>query len=214
MKYISISLLFASFFACNFTSNKTAVNPLLSLFSKTETKGDTAIFAAEGEGFKGVESQKLPNISDSLLTKMLTSSMMEELNFTGSGEYKAGAQYELDEKNIGCVVYTEDNWFKKISLLIYDKSADKFIGVTPLAQYYGGESGLMYGISWLFKSDKTAFLFRKDLDVSFRAGENDEEPTEQRWESNSLNRWDNNKFTVEPWKDSTNYCKKFVYTIQ
>lgn len=190
-------------------------NPLLAQFSWQNLKKDTIKFATSQEAFWQVDTSKFKVIPDSLLSKNVQANLIEDLNFTGYANYMAGNKYSLDDSTIACVVYTTDNWFKKISLLLYNNNRNQFYKVLPLAQFYGGEGGLEYQIAWLYKKAKTPYLFYRNVSVSFgiMAEESDAEPIERRNEFNSLQKWEKGAFVEEALQDSARFCSRFVHKV-
>lgn len=194
-------------------------NALVEAFSPQSLAGDTLHFYAnaQGTGTKNLPEHALKPLPDSLLSLYLSEKIIEKLSFTGSeAAHFAGARIDLDSVVTACVVHTEDNWFRKASLLLYHRADMRFYDAIDLSGYYGGESGVVYTLSWLYKTDAGLSLFRRDIAVNFvpDRAEGSEDITGMREEKtthNALALWYKDRFVPSQMKDSIRTCAAFLH---
>lgn len=194
-------------------------NALLEAFSPQALAGDTVHFYAnaQGTGIMNLPEQTLKPLPDSLLSLHLSEKIIEKLSFTGSGAaHFAGARIDIDSVVSACVVHTEDNWFRKASLLLYHGGEKRFYDVTDLSGYYGGEGGVIYTLSWLYRADGGLSLFRRDIAVDFvpERAEGSEDITGMREEKttyNALCLWQKDRFVPSQMQDSIRTCAAFLH---
>lgn len=193
-------------------SESQSINPLVARFQPQTVEKDTLTYFVATEFWEKQIAAAAP-LPDSLLSHFVGPALMEKLSFTGEATYFAGKKISIDKHIAGCVIYTEDNWFKKVSLLLYHANKDVFFDVIPLAELYGGESGRMYISTWLYKSKGSICLFQKHLDVSMRlAPDKEDEPIETRVLAHHLLQWQKTQFEAIPLTDSVHFCRKFPYS--
>lgn len=150
-------------------------------------------------------------LSDTLLKTVLDSAQFENLHFgTGQPRFWALGKFTLENDMRGCIVQTEEHWFGKQSLLIFDMKQQKCTSVTEVSHFYGGDGGQTASKSWLFLNTRPPRLFVKTAEHGLVPPQNDtDEPREYLHESGRLFQWKNTKFDPVSNPDSALFLQRF-----
>lgn len=150
-------------------------------------------------------------LADSLLQAVLDSVQFASLHFgTGEGRFWAVAQFPFGKELQAALVQTEELWFGKQSLLIFDRPRAKCLGVVELAHFYGGDGGQTASAAWLFSHQLPMQLYRKTAEHGLTPGAvPEEEPQEYLRESGALYQWTGQRFQAIPNPDSLRFLQQF-----
>lgn len=151
-------------------------------------------------------------ISDTLLKTVLDSTQFESLHFgTGEARFWALGQFPFAEGLVAGLLRTEEFWFGKQSLLIFDLRHQKCLTVVELSHFYGGDGGQTASESWLFRGAMPPRLFVKNAEHWFALPDTPaDEPQEHLQESGQLYQWDTNRFRALPNPDSLPFLRQYT----
>lgn len=150
-------------------------------------------------------------LSDALLQTVLDSAQFATLHF-GSGEARFWAleQFPFANGLRACILRTEEFWFGKQCLLIFDLKNQKCRSVVELAHFYGGDSGQTASESWLFRNKRTPQLFVKNAEHWLSVSDaSPDEPQEHLLESGQLFQWQSKQFIPIPNPDSLLFLRRY-----
>ena len=178
-------------------------NPVLSRFPALSALPDTL------HGFLSDSTGGIA-LSDTLLKTVLDSVQFASLHFdTGEAQFRALGQFPFAHGLRAALLRTEEFWFGKLSLLIFDPGQQKCLDVVELSHFYGGDGGQTASESWLFVSPAPR-LFVKTAEHGFSPSEvPDAEPQEYLHESGQLFVWAATGFQPVPNPDSLLFLQKF-----
>jgi len=147
-------------------------------------------------------------VSDTLLKMALDSAQYENLHFdTGEAHFWAQGKFSFTKDIDACLLQTEEFWFGKLTLLLYDKKTRKFLTTLEVANFYGGDGGQVAVESWLLPRPAPPRIFIKNAEHGFSmAGE--DEPREYLSESGALLQWQSPAFTPVANPDSAVFLQK------
>jgi hypothetical protein len=183
---------------------QTPLQQLLSHFPARPGRPDTLhCFLADSTG--GIA------ISDTLLKTVLDSTQFESLHFdTGEARFWALGQILFADSLLAGLVQTEEFWFGKQSLLVFDLKQQKCLGMVELSHFYGGDGGQTASESWLFSGKNPPQLFVKTAQHGFIMADNPTgEPQEYLDESGQLLQWNATGFQPVPNPDSLLFLRRF-----
>ncbi|MBL7827241.1 MAG: hypothetical protein JNJ57_11460 [Saprospiraceae bacterium] len=150
------------------------------------------------------------SISDTLLKTVLDSAQFECLHFgTGEPLFFAQARFPFVEGQTACILQTEEFWFGKLNLLIFDLRKQKCLAVTELSHFYGGDGGQTASEAWLFRKKTPPLLFVKRADHWLTVSNTSGEPEEHLHQSGQLFQWDATQFRVIANPDSLPFLKRY-----
>lgn len=146
-------------------------------------------------------------VPDSLLKLCLDSTQFNSLHYeTGEARFYAVEKRALTGDTDACLLYTQEFWFGKLSLLFYDRPNRRFYGVQEVSSFYGGDGGQVAVESWLLSYTGVPHLYAKTAQHGFIPGE---EPKEYYDEAGALLRWDGRAFQPVVHPDSAAWLAKF-----
>lgn len=150
-------------------------------------------------------------VSDTLLKTVLDSTQFESLHYgTGEARFSAVGQFAFAEGLTAVLLRTEEFWFGKVSLLVFDLQQQKCLSVADLSHFYGGDGGQTASESWLFKSKVPPQLFVKTAEHGFALSETaTDEPKEYLRESGQLFQWEAKQFHPIANPDSSLFLRKY-----
>ncbi|MBN8682462.1 MAG: hypothetical protein J0L99_07410 [Chitinophagales bacterium] len=177
--------------------------PVLSRFPELSNMPDTL------HGFLSDSTAGIA-LSDTLLKSALDSAQFASLHFdTGEAQFLALGQFPFAHGLRAALLRTEEFWFGKLSLLIFDPKQQKCLYVAELSHFYGGDGGQTASESWLFAGPAPR-LFVKTADHGFTPPkESDTEPQEYLHESGQLFAWAATRFQPVQNPDSLLFLQKF-----
>lgn len=151
-------------------------------------------------------------LSDTLVKTMLDSAQFESLHFgTGEARFWALGQFPFAKGYTAGILQTEEFWFGKQSLLIFDPKAQKCLAVVELAHFYGGDGGQTASESWLFRSKDPVQLFVKNAEHGLAPTGNPEDDLQEYLrEHGQLFRWEARQFRRVPNPDSVLFLQRYV----
>jgi hypothetical protein len=150
-------------------------------------------------------------ISDTLLKTVLDSTQFESLHYgTGEARFWALGQFPFEGGLSAAIVQTEESWFGKQSLLVFDLQQTKCLAVVELSHFYGGDGGQTASESWLFRKKVPLQLFVKTAEhgLSVSPGSADE-PQEYLREPGQLFQWVKQEFQPIPNPDSSLFVQQY-----
>lgn len=119
-------------------------------------------------------------------------------------------RFELNSQYDACLVQINQFWFKHQSVLLFDKTKQKFTQRITVAEWYGGDGGQILTGSWLFDYDQDG---DKDLVrrvIEHRSMPNEEGGIEEKMaESAELLLWQKNAWVNVGVKDSLAFFQKY-----
>lgn len=150
-------------------------------------------------------------ISDTLLKTVLDSAQFESLHYgTGDARFWALGQFPFANGRSAGLLQTEESWFGKQSLLVFDLRQQKCVAVVELSHFYGGDGGQTASESWLFRSKVPLQLFVKTAEHGLTlSGTSTDEPQEYLRESGQLFQWDAKQFRPIPNPDSSLFLQQY-----
>jgi hypothetical protein len=150
-------------------------------------------------------------LSDSLLKTVLDSAQFESLHYgTGDAHFRATDQFAFSDDLRAALVHTEEFWFGKQSLLVFDLRKQKCLEVVELAHFYGGDGGQTASESWLFGNKTAPRLFVKTAEHGLAPSESPtEELREYLQESGQLFQWAGRQFQHLPNPDSLRFLQQY-----
>ena len=150
-------------------------------------------------------------LSDTLLKAVLDSAQFESLHFgTGEARFSALGQFPLEEGFSAGVVQTEEFWFGKQSLLVFDIEKQKCLSVVELSHFYGGDGGQTASESWLFRGKSPLRLFVKTAEHGLTPPNDPaDDLVEYLRESGQLFLWEAKQFRPVPNPDSLLFLEQF-----
>lgn len=119
-------------------------------------------------------------------------------------------RFELNDQYDACLVQINQFWFKHQSILLFDKTQQKFTQRITVAEWYGGDGGQLLTGSWLFDYDQDGDkdLIRRVIEHSSRP--NEEGGLEEKIvESAELLLWEKNAWVKVEVKDETGLIQKY-----
>lgn len=182
---------------------------LASLFPLT-TAQDTLRLELPDEG----ASDQYPGdtLSRSLFFKTLNTLLVpiEYLADSSSCTAIALQRFELNKQYDACLVQINQFWFKHQSILLFDKTQQKFSQRITVAEWYGGDGGQILTGSWLFDYDQDG-----NKDLVRRVIEHSSTPNKENGldekivESAELLLWKKTNWLKVKTKDSLALLKKY-----
>jgi hypothetical protein len=150
-------------------------------------------------------------ISDTILKTVLDSAQLESLHFgTGEARFWALGQFPFASGLQACLLRTEEFWFDKQSLLVFDLRRQKCLSVVELAHFYGGDGGQTASESWLFRDKVALRLFVKNVEHGLTPADSPtDEPQEYLREHGQLFQWNTNQFQRIPNPDSSLFMQQY-----
>lgn len=151
------------------------------------------------------------HVSDTLLKTVLDSVQFESLHYgTGDAHFWALGQFPFAEGLSAGLLQTEEFWFGKQNLLIFDLQKQKCLAVVELSHFYGGDGGQTASESWLFRSKVPPQLFVKNAEHGFRLPKVEtDEPQEYLQEYGQLFQWGAQQFQPLPNPDSLLFLQRY-----
>ncbi len=205
-KIIYLSIILLSFNACTVPKQETKrLSPSELLYSHFPEK----IKLPDTLHFFNLEDEISNPIADSILSNGLDKSISEQLDYqTGMAKYDPLFQFPLDEENAACILNMNESWFKKQSLLVYNKNKKTFTNSLSLSEFYGGDGGQIAIESWIFSEVGKKILYQKESSHYILIQE-DGEPKEIVDKKSSVHNWDGNTFIKTEQKDSLALSESF-----
>lgn len=149
-------------------------------------------------------------ISDTLLKTVLDSAQFESLHFgTGEARYWALGQLPFEAGLSAFLLQTEEFWFGKQNLLVFDPRGQKCLTVVELSHFYGGDGGQTASESWLFRKKIPNELFYKTAEHWIAISDTSDEPQEQLRENGQLYQWQDRQFLPIHNPDSSLFLQQF-----
>lgn len=150
-------------------------------------------------------------LSDTLLKTVLDSAQFENLHFgTSEARFWALGQFPFADGLSAALLQTEEFWFGKQSLLIFDLRQQKCQAVVELSHFYGGDGGQTASESWLFRSDVPPRLFVKTAEHGFVLPDDEtDDPREYLREYGRLFQWEINQFRPVDNPDSLLFLQQY-----
>jgi hypothetical protein len=157
------------------------------------------------------ESPEGAPLSDTLLKMVLDSAQFENLHFgTGDARFHALGQFPFAPDLQAGLVRTEEHWFGKQSLLIFDLRRQKCLAVVELAHFYGGDGGQTASESWLFRDGIAPRLFVKNAEHWITPPDDPaHEPQEYLREQGQLLQWKAGQFQRMTNPDSSLFMRQY-----
>lgn len=173
-----------------------ASDVLLQQFPLLEKMPDTLHF------FTIQDDSTMLDIPDSVLVAALPDSIFDELHFeTSEADFHPRFRFPLDALHDACVVYVDEFWFHRQSLLVFDKNKKRFVGAQELSQFFGGDGGQVSSESWMLPKQQGGLLYTKESWHTITLDEGDE-PLERIEENAHLEKWSGTGFVPVPLQDS------------
>lgn len=145
-------------------------------------------------------------LSDTLLKTVLDSTQFESLHFgTGEARFLALSQFSFAKDLCAALLRTEESWFRKQTLLVFDLRQQKCLAVVELAHFYGGDGGQTASESWLFPNVASPKLFVKTAEHGFVTQTDDQYLREH----GELLQWKVKNFHTIPNPDSVLFLRRF-----
>jgi hypothetical protein len=183
---------------------QTYVRQLLTCFQARADLSDTVHYFLE-------ETPAGTAISDTLLKTVLDSVQFESLHFgTGEARFSALGQFPFADGLTAAVLRTEEFWFGKKSLLVFDLRQQKCLAVVALSHFYGGDGGQIASESWLFLSKTPPQLFVKTAEHGLMLSNTGAEELQAYLrESGQLFQWEAAQFRPMANPDSSLFLRKY-----
>ena len=197
--YFSLLLTLAFFlsFGCNPSTQQSAdqnKNPkTLPDYFQTSVLADSMLFEIKNEE----ESLWKDTIPNSLLFTQMETRLMNDVEyFDNSGELTVigRTRFPLVENREAYLVEMRQNWYRHLSLFIFDKTKQSFTERETVAEFYGGDGGQVLTGSWFtdYDGDGDKDLIRREIEHWIII--NDDSTRDTTTETGELLLWESGHF--------------------
>lgn len=207
LSFILVLLLPFLLLKCTSPSDSPNTKKELSDYFQKTILTDTMHFELQQEG----EKQWTDTIPNSLLFAQIETHLMNGVEyFDNSGDLTVigRTRFPFTKNMEAYLVDMRQNWYRHLSLFIFDKTKQAFIDRKTVAEFYGGDGGQILTGSWLtdYDGDNDPDLIRHEIEHWIIVG--DDNPRDTTAQNATLLLWNGNKFSEEK-SDSTEMVKRF-----
>jgi hypothetical protein len=151
-------------------------------------------------------------LADSLLKTVLDSAQFESLHYgTGDAHFRAVGQFRFGKGLRAALVYTEEFWFGKQTLLIFDPQQQKCLTAMEVSHFYGGDGGQTASESWIFRGKTPAQIYVKTAEHGITVADSPtDDPKEYLRESGRLWQWKGHQFQPLIHPDSMVFMRHYL----